>query len=133
MSHPNPTISIYVRSPLGDPELTKRAVGKLILAGANVVLVTESTDLAVPATTSVEFVDDNDAQEAKRFGAQLGTFTTERSDVRIDGVDAIVTLGRSFADLASNEEATGTVAPVPTVSTTAPDPIDTDFGETTTG
>lgn len=112
VSPPNPTLSIYVRSPLRDPALTKAAVGRLILAGANVVLVTENPEMDPPAWTEVEYVDQNDADEAEQYGAQLGTFTSKRSSIRIDGVDAIMTLGQSFDDKVSNSPLV-----VPTTST----------------
>lgn len=92
----NPTISIYVRSPLGDPALTRQAVETLILAGANVVLVTENPELTTAAETEVAWVDANDQPESERFAEQLGTFTSLQSEVRIDGIDAIVTLGASY-------------------------------------
>ncbi len=128
VSPPNPTLSIYVRSPLGDPELTKAAVGRLILAGANVVLVTENPELDVPAWTLVEHFDANDSDEAEQYGAQLGTFTSQRSSVRLDGVDAIVTLGRSFDDTVAASPVV-----VPTTSTLPDDTSPPDLTGSTTG
>jgi hypothetical protein len=111
VSPPYPTISIYVRSPLGDPALTRRAVETLILANANVVLVTENPEMDVPAETTVAYIDDNDRPESERFAAQLGTFTSLQSDVRIDGIDAIVTLGESYRTASGTAAAPGTDAP----------------------
>ena len=101
VSPPNPTISIYVRSSLADPKLTREAVVRLILAGANVVLVTENPESTPPALTEVAYVDPNDRREAESYGKYLGTFTSKLADLRIDGVDAIVTLGENFRTAAT--------------------------------
>ena len=65
----------------------------------------------------------NDSDEAEQYGAGLGTFTSQRSQVRIDGVDAIVTLGRSFADPASAIPVV--VATTTTLPSDDPDPSET--------
>lgn len=97
VSPPYPSITFYVRSPLGDPAATLTAVGRLLYGGGNVVLVKEDSSIPIPATTTIAYDDPADRAEAEKFAAYLRPdVTTVEPDTRIDGVDVIVTLGESF-------------------------------------
>lgn len=112
------SITFYVRSPLDDPALTLEAVAMLIFSGANVVLVTENPTLPVPEETTLQVVNEDDMRDARRFAQAFGAFDEIEPEVRIDGVDAILTLGESFRQLMAGAASTptttdGTDATVP--------------------
>ncbi|MGD9704450.1 MAG: hypothetical protein AB7Q42_12890 [Acidimicrobiia bacterium] len=111
------SITFFVRSPLGDPELTLEAVAMLIFAGANVVLVKEDSTIAIPPNSTLEVVDEADLPDARRFVTPFGTYDEVEPQVRIEGVDAILTLGESYRALLEGAGATATTTPT-TVSTT---------------
>lgn len=133
VSPPNPTLSFYVKSSLNDPALTKDAVERLLLAGANVVLVTENPDQTPPAATTIQYADENDADEAGRFGEQLGTFTSALSDVRIDGVDATFVLGETYRAERSSIVHGGATSGTATTTPRSTSTTDASTTESTTG
>ncbi|MEZ5217685.1 MAG: hypothetical protein R2715_14145 [Ilumatobacteraceae bacterium] len=108
VSPPFPTLSFYVKSSLGDPAMTKDAVERLLLAGANVVLVTENPDEAPPSVTQVIYADPNDSDESERFAGQLGAYVSSEAEVRIDGVDVTYVLGESYREERRDAVAAGT-------------------------
>jgi hypothetical protein len=111
------SITFFVRSPLGDPELTLEAVAMLIFAGANVVLVKEEPNLSIPRNTTLEVVDEADLADAQRFVIPFGTYDEVEPQVRIDGVDAILTLGESYRALIEGAGGASTVTTATTVAT----------------
>ena len=111
------SITFFVRSPLGDPELTLEAVAMLIFAGANVVLVKEEPNFSIPRNTTLEVVDEADLADAQRFVIPFGTYDEVEPQVRIDGVDAILTLGESYRALIEGAGGASTVTTATTVAT----------------
>jgi len=61
--------------------------------------VKEDGTIPIPPTSTLEVVDDGDLREARRFVTPFGTVEEIEPQVRIDGVDAILTLGESFRTL----------------------------------
>ncbi len=118
VSPANPTLSVYVRSPLGDPALTRAAVEALVFAGANVTLVTESSQVPAPATTTVAYSNPNNERVARTLGSSLGSIVVVPADLRIGGIDVIITLGESYRQQGGD----GTVhtTPVPRDTTDVP-------------
>ena len=111
------SITFFVRSPLGDPELTLEAVAMLIFAGANVVLVKEEPNFSIPPNTTLEVVDEADLADAQRFVTPFGAYDEVAPQVRIDGVDAILTLGESYRALIEGAGGASTVTTATTVAT----------------
>lgn len=111
------SITFFVRSPLGDPELTLEAVAMLIFAGANVVLVKEEPNFSIPPNTTLEVVDEADLADAQRFVIPFGAYDEVEPQVRIDGVDAILTLGESYRALIEGAGGASTVTTATTVAT----------------
>ena len=111
------SITFFVRSPLGDPELTLEAVAMLIFAGANVVLVKEEPNFSIPPNTTLEVVDEADLADAQRFVTPFGPYDEVEPQVRLDGVDAILTLGESYRALIEGAGGASTVATATTATT----------------
>jgi hypothetical protein len=111
------SITFFVRSPLGDPELTLEAVAMLIFAGANVVLVKEEPNFSIPPNTTLEVVDEADLADAQRFVTPFGPYDEVEPQVRIDGVDAILTLGESYRALIEGAGGASTVTTATTATT----------------
>ena len=99
------SITFYVRSPLGDPSLTLDAVAMLIFSGANVVLVKEDSTITVPEASTLQVANEDDLRDARRFTQAFGAFDEIQPEVRIEGVDAILTLGESFRTLMADADA----------------------------
>ena len=108
----NQGIAFYVRSPLNDPGLTLRAVAKLLYAGANVVLVKEDTSIPIPDQNTLAVADPaSDQTEAEQFLHQIeAPYQLVPADFRIDGVDAVLTLGKQWRQIAE-AESSAAVAP----------------------
>jgi hypothetical protein len=128
VSPSNGNISFRIINPLGDPNLTYRAVGRLAAVQANVVLVTE-TDGPAPALTSMTWHSPAGEVQSGAFAPVLGSPPAVPSDERIDGIDATVVLGRDFPGFLAAEDAK--VAATSTTSTTVA-PTTTSRGTTTT-
>ena len=130
------SITFYVRSPLGDPSLTLDAVAMLIFSGANVVLVKEDSTITVPEASTLQVANEDDLRDARRFTQAFGAFDEIQPEVRIEGVDAILTLGESFRTLMADADAdagtstTGAANPTRTTDSTTTTTI-TDGAETT--
>ena len=126
VSPSNGNISFRVVNPLGDPNLTYRAVGRLAAVQANVVLVTE-TDGPAPATTSMVWHSPAGEVQSGAFAPVLGSLPALASDERIDGIDATVVLGLDFpaflaaedAKVAATSTTSTTVAPTTTATSSA--------------
>jgi hypothetical protein len=117
VSPSNGNITFRVINPLGDPNLTYRAVGRLSFLQANVVLVTETNGPA-PDRTTLQWNSAAGEVQAGAFSPALGGAVPTASDERIDGIDATVVLGRDFAGFLAGEDAK-TAAATTTVPTTS--------------
>ena len=122
VSPPYASVTFYVRSPLGDSRYTLEAVARLLFAGCNVVLVKEDPSVVIPETNTISFSDPSKGEEAGKLASLLGSYEVSHEDLRIDGVDVVLTLGRSFitdSKLAPDSGGVATTAaPTPAPSTT---------------
>lgn len=119
VSPPNGNVRVRLLNPSGDPSLSYAAVARLIYVGANVILASDAKG-DVPEKTVIEYQRSEDAEVAGRYGPYLGGATTRQSDLRIDGVDATIVLGREFAAFVANEAARSTTtAPSTTAAPTS--------------
>jgi|GEM_PF-262392 hypothetical protein len=114
VSPSNGNIRLRLVNPSGDAALTYAAVARLVYLGANVVIASDELG-TVPAETVLEMQDIAEAERAAQYGRYLGGVTTRPSPVEVDGIDATMILGRSFADFVAEEAAKATTT---TTSTT---------------
>jgi hypothetical protein len=110
-------LRVRVLNPSGDPDLAYWAVARLAYVGANIVIVNGASG-DVPATTSIEFHDSTREAEARLYAPVLGGADIRPSELRIDGVDATVTLGRSFRTFLDAERRKATTTSVRRTTTT---------------
>ena len=104
VSPSNGNISFRIINPLGDPQASYDAVGRLAAVQANVVLVTDTSG-PVPDHTSIVWLSPAGQAQAAAFAPVLGAPAPTAGTERIDGVDATVTLGRDFLPFVQAEEA----------------------------
>lgn len=117
VSPSNGNIRLRLVNPSGDAALTYAAVARLVYLGANVVIASDEQG-TVPAETVLEMQDMEEAERAAQYGRYLGGVTTRPSAVDVEGIDATMILGRSFADFVAEEAARATTT---TTSTTVDD------------
>lgn len=122
VSPANPNLRVRLLNPSGDPQLAYQAVARMAYVGANIVLV-DGTKGAMPAESTIEFHSPSREAEARLYGPVLGGANVTPSDVRIDGIDATVTLGSLFRTFMAAEAARSTTTSTSTTvaeTTTAP-------------
>lgn len=84
---------------LNNADVLKQAIDKLLFVKVNIVSVADLPTAGVPDLTQIE-VADPDVLEAVAEGYEplFGEIDVSVAEVVIDGVDIVVTLGRSFLD-----------------------------------
>jgi len=125
-----PGLRVRIVDPIGDPHLLDLAVIRLTFAGANVILL--GTGTSVPQTTTIEYDQDTNEQLAKAYGPLFGGADVSKGGTRIDGIDATVTLGRSYAESVAAEEAAAATSSTTIPSTTIAATTTSGRGSTTT-
>lgn len=124
------SVRIRIRNPSGDEAAAYLTVGKLLAAGAAVILV-DNTVGAVPGATGVTYADTARADALAAAVAGIGPVTLATTDERIDGIDATITLGTDVV-AAARRVAPTTTAPPPTTSAVAPSTSTAAAGPSTT-
>lgn len=110
-----------VRNPSGDESVAYHVVGRLLAAGAAVVLV-DDTAGSVPATSALTYADAALGPQLASVASSLGSIGGALTDERIDGIDATLTVGADVAAAARRvaPTTTGPATSTTTPSTTAP-------------
>ncbi len=111
------TVRLRVRNPSGDESVAYYVVGRLLAAGAAVVLV-DDTAGGVPATSALTYADPVLAAPVAEAVAGLGPVGLVTTDERIDGIDATMTVGADVV-AAARRVAPTTSAPPTSTSTVA--------------
>lgn len=92
------SMTVMIDSSLNDPLISREAVARLTALGIGVALVREVQGLPPVVTTVALWVDGADALP-ELMRNSFGDTARVEGAVRVEGIDAVVTLGGSFADL----------------------------------
>jgi hypothetical protein len=92
------SMTVMIDSSLNDPLISREAVGRLTALGIGVGLVREVQGLPPVKTTVALWVDGADALP-DIMRDTFGEVARIDGSLRVDGIDAVVTLGGSFAEL----------------------------------
>jgi hypothetical protein len=108
---PNPALSFRLESPFDDAdleasgltndELAYRAISRLLFVRGNVLSV-DTTPGDVPAKTTIEVADESLVAAVRNTRNYLGPIDVRVAEARIVGVDAVIRLGASYADVVRN-------------------------------
>jgi hypothetical protein len=91
-------MTVMIDSSLNDPLISREAVARLTALGLGVGLVREVQGLPPVKTTVALWVDGADALP-DLMSATFGDVVRVEGSLRVDGIDAVITLGGPFADL----------------------------------
>lgn len=105
-------VSAFGEDDLAPLELTnadaiKRAIGPLLYLQGNIISVVNRADEAVPDVTVVEVADPSTIPAVTEIYSQLfGPIEVRPATSTIDGIDIVITLGRSYLEWLGSEPAT---------------------------
>ncbi|HEX9259545.1 MAG TPA: hypothetical protein VF855_08400 [Acidimicrobiales bacterium] len=110
-------LRVRLVDPSNDEHLLEVAVARLWYAGANVILL--GSGGPVPDTTTIAYAHATDEALAQVYAKFFGGADISLGGDKIDGIDATVTLGRSFAEsVKAYEEAAAATSSTSSSSTT---------------
>jgi hypothetical protein len=93
---------------LNRSDVLKRAIDGLLFVKVNIVAVADLPGAGVPDVTQVLVVDPTVVDGVRdTYGSLFGAIDVRVDDVRVEGVDIEVILGRSFLDSVRGESAGG--------------------------
>jgi hypothetical protein len=92
------SMTVMVDTSLNDPLISREAVARLTALGIGVGLVREVQGLPPVKTTVALWVDGADALP-NLMSATFGEVVRVEGSLRVDGIDAVITLGGPFAEL----------------------------------
>lgn len=112
-------VAFFVDSPFDDTATTREAVLRLAYLGANVVLVRQSTE-PPQAKTVIYYNDDLVRADLDEYPTYLGPLEFQKTDERIDRVNARIVLGEDFVAFLDSEAGTMPTTTSTVGSTVAP-------------
>jgi len=92
------SMTVMVDTSLNDPLISREAVARLTALGIGVGLVREVQGLPPVKTTVALWVDGADALP-NLMSATFGEVVRVEGSLRVDGIDAVITLGGPFAEI----------------------------------